>query len=68
MAVDKIIGELKSKIKALEIGKEYASCPECVQKDIDLLKDCVLTISDLYIRLYLVNLVYGKPKRKKDLP
>lgn len=48
--LDRIIEEVDSKIFVMETGKEYAECPECVQKDIDLLKEvkvCLLTLKQL---------------------
>lgn len=48
--LDRIIEEVDSKIFVMDTGKEFAQCPECVQKDIDLLKEvmvCLLTLKQL---------------------
>lgn len=48
--LDRIIEEVDSKIFVMDVGKEFAECPECVQKDIDLYKEikvCLLTLKQL---------------------
>lgn len=45
--LDNLIEEVEGKIFVMECGKEYAACPACVEKDIQLYKDILVSLKTL---------------------
>lgn len=55
----RIINNLKCKIEVLKINQSYASCPECVDKDIEDMEKIVNALEKLTKAIQILNRIYG---------